>query len=497
MLTTHRCRLRLLIFIAAMATWSGAALGFSYLPQDIPNARLLDGTHVSDPDRVLQANQISRINDKLTQLERSTGAQVAVVVVNEISGVDLNEFAQTLFDQWGIGAKGKDNGLLVLLVTQQRQVRFHTGYGLEARLPDVLGARIQRELMVPHFQRNAFGEGLLAGIDAVSRTLADPPDHESHHPQPAKLAFWGAQTIALLTVTVLCSLGCIAFRLLPGGSQHVPSHLLGQRPLGLNYSFMLWLILFCALPLVSVVAAHRLNPSVHWVKVLASLYAYGMALAIWHMAGLIVQIRRAQAQGLYADAYRLIQQQMGFWIGMAFVFPMPLAVSAVWLSRWTKQIHGHPRVCPSCRAAMLRLSEVEEDAHLSKGQKTEEAIGSREHDVWRCSACGTTTVESHAKEFSSWTQCGRCKAFTEKLESTKTLRAPTKEAEGRLQSRYVCMTCSRTRTEIDPLQKLTESPESSRRATNSPHNEDSPVNRSSGGPWGGGRSGGGGSNANW
>src|SRR6478736_1127721 len=95
--------------------------------ESIPNQKLIDGSYVSNPDNILDNTTVAQIDTLLTSLETKTTVQVAVVVVQSIGDADIFEFAQSLFTTWGIGKKDKDNGLLLLLVVDQRTVRFHTG----------------------------------------------------------------------------------------------------------------------------------------------------------------------------------------------------------------------------------------------------------------------------------------------------------------------------------------------------------------------------------
>ena len=111
--------LRTLLVVTAVSAWHGAVFGQPYAPERVPNSRVSNGTLVSDPDGVLGAEYAKRINAKLQEIERTTGAQVAVVALDQIEGGDLNAFAQLLFGLWGIGRAQQDDGLLILLVRSQ------------------------------------------------------------------------------------------------------------------------------------------------------------------------------------------------------------------------------------------------------------------------------------------------------------------------------------------------------------------------------------------
>lgn len=146
----------------------------AYTVESIPNphtTNVLD--FVSNPDGILSDETEYYLNQKLNELEKQTTAEVAVVAVNSIGNDDINLFSNKLFAYWGIGKKEKDNGLLVLLVLDQRQIRFETGYGLEGVLPDAICKRIQMQEMIPYLKNNDFNGGMKAGIDKIFLVLTD------------------------------------------------------------------------------------------------------------------------------------------------------------------------------------------------------------------------------------------------------------------------------------------------------------------------------------
>lgn len=135
---------------------------------DVPNVRLRDASqYVSDPSAILSAAARDSINRMLSGLERTTGVETAVVVLQSIGDADIFDFAHRLFRSWGIGKKDRDNGLLILFVMDQHKVRFTTGYGLEGTLTDAMSKRIQQREMVPCFRRGDWDGGMVQGVRAV------------------------------------------------------------------------------------------------------------------------------------------------------------------------------------------------------------------------------------------------------------------------------------------------------------------------------------------
>jgi uncharacterized protein len=83
------------------------------------------------------------------------------------SDSSLEDYAQHLYQAWKIGQKGKNNGALLLVFTQEHKMRIHTGYGLEGPMPDVICKRIIEDEIAPHFKQGDFDEGLEAGVTAM------------------------------------------------------------------------------------------------------------------------------------------------------------------------------------------------------------------------------------------------------------------------------------------------------------------------------------------
>lgn len=145
-----------------------------YTVETIPNVRLSDRyNHVSNPDGIIQSQDVDRINSLLQTVEDSLGIEVAVVAVESIGENDARMFATDLFQHWGLGKKDKDNGLLIQLVTEptQRSVVFETGYGIEGVLPDAITYRLQQKYMIPDMKAGDYSAGMLKGVAAVKDYL--------------------------------------------------------------------------------------------------------------------------------------------------------------------------------------------------------------------------------------------------------------------------------------------------------------------------------------
>lgn len=143
-----------------------------YTTKNIPKVHLQDKTrYVCNPANILSITACDSIDHMLYALEQQTGIETVVAVVPSIGSEDCFDFAHQLLNEWGVGKKEKNNGLVILLVTDQRCIQFYTGYGLEGDLPDAICKRIQTRDMIPYLKNGNWDEGMVAGVRAVCARL--------------------------------------------------------------------------------------------------------------------------------------------------------------------------------------------------------------------------------------------------------------------------------------------------------------------------------------
>jgi uncharacterized protein len=152
------------------------ALAAVHQVSDIPNVHLNDSTQfVSNPDGILSAEAKQRADSTLQMLMRTTTAEVTVAVVDDITeDADIDDFTTDLFRAWGIGKSDKNNGLLILVVKNRRQVVFRTGYGLEGLLTDGTCGSIIRNVMKPYFRQEDYDSGVCMAVKTVSDIITNP-----------------------------------------------------------------------------------------------------------------------------------------------------------------------------------------------------------------------------------------------------------------------------------------------------------------------------------
>lgn len=150
----------LLALAAVLAPLAAGALEVPYL-----SGRVVDEAGMLSPGTVEGLTGI------LEQLERETGAQVAVLTVPSLEGEAVEDYAQRVAETWRLGRAGEDDGVLLLIARDDRRMRIEVGYGLEGKIPDVLAGRILDNLVRPRFRAGEFDAGIASGVGAVAALI--------------------------------------------------------------------------------------------------------------------------------------------------------------------------------------------------------------------------------------------------------------------------------------------------------------------------------------
>jgi uncharacterized protein len=144
---------------------------------------------VNDLAGVIDEGTRARLSALLEAHERTTSNEVVVVTVASLRGLTRQAFANRLFNAWGIGKKGKNNGVLLLVAPNEREAQFEVGYGLEPVLTDGMCGEITRQDMIPFFKRGDYPGGILAGMTRLTSLLGSPrravPPVPEGRPAPA------------------------------------------------------------------------------------------------------------------------------------------------------------------------------------------------------------------------------------------------------------------------------------------------------------------------
>ena len=417
----------------------------------VPHPKAVDANaFVSNPDGILNSETVGSLNTQLYELEKETRAEIAIVLLNSIGNQVIEDFANALFNHWGIGKAGNDNGVLVLFVLDQKAIRFEIGYGLEGALPDAICKRIQTQVMIPEFKEENYEAGILAGVDMLIKIIKKEPVSELMSDTIDWTSFnWKATLISL-----------VLFAILP------------------------WLWLYYKSK--KIVRNKKYKNNISRYAALKSSKDSAFGCSIFLLTPMLFFVLFFVIITFFADSMPI----------MSLLLPalIPLIVIAIPVNMWTKrkmrQIRNAPIPCKSCDGTMYILSDTENIHVLSDSQQLEKELCSIDYDVFRCCQCQKEEIfklDLSSKKYSICSECGT-KALV--LENQVVIQKPTFSQSGKQEETYKCLFCNNTSKKIVTIPKKQISSGGS-----SWHS--SGGGSSSGGSFGGGSSGGGGSTSRW
>lgn len=146
---------------------------------------------VNDFAGKLSPEQRDSLEQAVRGIENQTTAEIGIAVINSLEGRNLEEYANDILNTWGIGKKGKDNGVLVLVSLQERKIRIEVGYGLEPVLTDGRCGQIIRDVLTPYFRKGDFYGGLNEAVGKMGQLIAGknpaevlPPSQRKYEKPP-------------------------------------------------------------------------------------------------------------------------------------------------------------------------------------------------------------------------------------------------------------------------------------------------------------------------
>jgi len=122
---------------------------------------------VNDFAEILTTEQKQLLEMKISNFEKETSNELSVVIISNLGGDTIENFAVKLFEDWGIGKNKKDNGVLLLVAPEDRKMRIEVGYGLEGALTDAQSFWIIQNILRPSFQKEDYYEGISSGVDTI------------------------------------------------------------------------------------------------------------------------------------------------------------------------------------------------------------------------------------------------------------------------------------------------------------------------------------------
>jgi len=188
---------------------------------------------VTDLTATLSASQVAALESKLAAFEAQKGSQIAVLIVPSTEPEDIAQFGIRVADQWKIGRKRIDDGVILIVAKNDRKLRLEVGYGLEGAIPDAIAKRVIAETITPHFKAGDFYGGIDAGVQQLMQLIEGEP-----LPQPSASGNGGDDgAFVMLIVGGLIAgwlLSLLMSRPAAGGIAAVGSGVAGAFLLGLS-----------------------------------------------------------------------------------------------------------------------------------------------------------------------------------------------------------------------------------------------------------------------
>ena len=204
--------------VAAVLTPAAAATDVPYLSgRVVDNAEILKSSTRASLDALLKAH------------ETASGDQIAILTIRSLGDESIEQYAQRVFAVWKLGQKGKDNGILVVIAPADHKLRIEVGYGLEGSMPDVIAARIIRNIVTPAFKNGDFDTGVQKGAEAIvaqlegrgdtlglSSSVADAPHAVANFSSPASGMPWPMRILVGCFIFGIIGLFTVVGVLTPG-----------------------------------------------------------------------------------------------------------------------------------------------------------------------------------------------------------------------------------------------------------------------------------------
>lgn len=171
-LRRHEMHVSVLTALHALLAWAllvAPSAGFAQVA--VPPLR----SPVTDLTNTLTSEQISSLEQTLRAFEADKGSQIAVLLVPTTQPETIEQYSIRVAEQWQLGRRGVDDGVLLLVAKDDRAVRIEVGYGLEGALTDALANRITDQVIVPRFRDGDFAGGIREGVARIIAVIAGEP----------------------------------------------------------------------------------------------------------------------------------------------------------------------------------------------------------------------------------------------------------------------------------------------------------------------------------
>lgn len=474
--------------------------------EDIPNPKDKGTGYVSDPQGLIDVNELDTLNHLLAELDTKTGIETAVVVINNFNeNEDDFTFATALFRRWGIGKRQANNGLLLFISTERRQYRFITGYGVEGLLPDATLSAIGERILVPASKEHAYGRGILNAMQVISRYLQQPANNKELNSliagETAAPQGISDRTIWLGLVIVLAFGAAWQMRKFKRPLMHIKqkdsnvyADISGWTSLTLfGLVFLLGIIGFFSGHIMEMLSA---IPQALPVIICVIIVIYFFFAHLNVLSGLRKQYKDdVNYLGAVGEFYR-----QAWW--HALLSPLLFIIIIVQLVQITRLKKRTKPLMDENGKTMKRMDRdtpYNVDQYLSPGQQNEEDTGSLVYDIWTTNHSKEIKLVSnkgyHYNDFEVCPACG-FRTYTKPIKIT--IERATYVHGGKAKRVKICRNCNHEQfIEFIMLEKFVRSNCSSSSGSSSSSSSSGSSSSSSSGSWGGGSTGGGAGGGRW
>jgi uncharacterized protein len=479
---------------------------------EVPNPKSSgQARYISDPVNVLNGAEIDSLNQIIDGLEKQTGVEVAVVIVNDFNAnIDDFTFGTDLFRKWGIGKKYANNGLLLLITTNRHQYRFITGYGIEGLLPDVDLKEMGDHNLVPYFKKQQYGAGIILTLKTISAYLKQPVNGKElksllQHTDDGLNLDWIVPAIASVLIFVY-------YKFAANRLKKIKPKLPKSAGKGYN-SYEFWggviVLCICVLGIASIIIAvlYNINNGFGYMaSTLLQLLPYWLyiffSLAILARYLFVLgALRKAHRDDLnFNTEVETLHKSVRWYIALSPLLLARIKIETDAIQKNSKRFKDIP-----ANAQGNNMTRIDRDKnksgspYLSGGQQAEEMVDVYQYDIWVDDAHDDIKIiPNEGPNFPHYDLCPQCEFKTLGKPKEIEIVKPTSNREGKGKEVRECAFCdyeSLIAETIIPI--LSSAAANSSRDDDESGSSDSSSSSSSSGSWGGGNTGGGGAGGTW
>ncbi|RZL37028.1 MAG: TPM domain-containing protein, partial [Pedobacter sp.] len=419
-----------------------------YTTAEIPNPKSQGQDHfVSNPDGIL--SNVDTLTNLLVKLEKETKIEFAVVAVKDFDQqTEEFDFAYDLFNNWGIGKKNVDNGLLLFIAIDRRNYRFISGGGTEGLLPDVVLKQIGERFLVPAFKEQDYDNGVLNATNEIYNILTNP-QHK------AEVQFLVAESerknnqwkfdFGYAGVILLAFLGI--FKIL---NLQLPKLVKKQKALENGFDKVVGI--GCAVIFFGVFFSIFVFAFVTGFGWLEKITLSDVPIILFVILSIILLLRYfsslSRLRKFHQDDENFLKaankfNKRNFWT-VAF---SPLVLIPI-ISQTVKSYKSQPRFTPLKDSHGNDMTRVDRDINfegkpfLDPGQREEELIKVYDYDIWESSDKEEVNIKAWpAENYDDYSQCPKCNYKTFSKPLRKTIRAATYSSTGEAKEIKECEFC--------------------------------------------------------